>query len=656
MSDLLNWDNMEEVIASLPKDENGRFLPNPNQFTLSTTRDGLGAFYSEDVSDDAEVIDLRFGSAAGFAQASAALIAGGMRKEGNTEMAEAVEKAFKLKPEPKEFFPEVEGGPMSDEMSSALKDVVVATDLENTFVPYLVNETKYVGNDTVKAVKIESGSGDTNYAMVTLESGDTLEIKFGLPLGEGVFDVLHNRKLPEIVSKSLDETSLDLLAPVAVTRETAAKRLEAIDLEQAELANDPLLRAQRGLATLDTTEAEEELEAQARANEKRKALRESGLADIQDSPLNLPDMTPAQLKEWSAKNIERAKGIISQMDAHLEAGGRVNVADKYLMNCTADLNQLIPFKYNWSWSLYLTSCEHHWMPAEIELHHCKADYVDGMPEDGKKLMARAYMSHLSRKRLFPESVLMNIYRMLTNPECRQYLLRQGMESVTVSHAWMEINESLDIKNTLIDGQTIALALKNDDETFRERHRATMNAVKFMHDYSSETFKKEDLAEFVKAFIILYTHTNWISPLISHYQVATALDFNECAPQLANMLGRLNRDGISQFEFAKLFVAGVVSENPEINTAEWRQSINRTLSTLIDLELDLVGTLKAGENEFYDVAHFANHYKDEMMSLLSPSHTRYKSTGDYTRGQEFINVIASITPAIDHSAGLGTIEW
>lgn len=647
MSDLLNWDNMEEVIASLPKDENGRFLPNPNQYSLSTTRDGMGAFYSEDISDEANIIDMRFGDGRGLAQASASLIAHGLRQEGKEELAEETERAFGLTAKAKadlrdglkKLFSRIKD--MFEEVPTRIVNIAVSKGHIESPEDWLT--TAELKNDSVNGMHITSDAG-----LITITTSPTGEenecwYRFGRDEKGVVYFVVK----PKVV---------DLLAPIAVAREQAAKQLETIDLEQAELANDPLLRAQRGLATLDTTEAEEELEAQARANEKRKALRESGLADIQDSPLNLPDMTPAQLKEWSAKNIERAKGIVSQMDAHLEAGGRVNVADKYLMNCTADLNQLIPFKYNWSWSLYLTSCEHHWMPAELELYHAKADYVNNMPEDGKKLMARAYMSHLSRKRLFPESVLMNIYRMLTNPECRQYLLRQGMESVTVSHAWMEINESLDVKNTLIDGQTIALALKNDDEAFRERHRATMNAVKFMHDYNSETFKKEDLAEFVKAFIILYTHTNWISPLISHYQVATALDFNECAPQLANMFGRLNRDGISQFEFAKLFVAGVVDENPEINTAEWRQSINKTLSTLIDLELDLVGTLKAGENELYDVAHFANHYKDEMMSLLSPSHTRYKSTGDYTRGHEFINVIASITPVIDHSAGLGTIEW
>lgn len=543
----LNWDNMEEVIASLPKDENGRFLPNANRFkkselTLSVDRDkwhdqkeetprGMGNHWSEDISEDAEVIHLHFGD----------------------------------------------------------------------------------GREIRKAFPAET----TNILLEAANNRTGIE--------EELF--------PTIVPDS-------------------TKPLFHIDKEQAELENDPLLRAQRSLANLDTSEAEKELEAQAKANNLKKALRDSGLDKIKDSPLNNPDMTPEQLNEW---RIKQASKIVSKMDYAIENGGRVNVADKFLMNCEADLNQLIPFKYNWSWSLYLTSCGNHWMPAEMELDRCTDQYAN-LPSNIKKIVARAYMSFLSRKRLFPESVLMNIYRMLSNPECRQYLLRQGMESVTVSHAWMEINESLKVKNTLIDGGTIALVLRKDDETFRERHSATMNAVQFMHNYESKTSKKEDLAEFVKAFIILYTHTNWISPMISHYQVITGLEFNESCQSLAQMFMRLNRDGISQFEFAKLFIAGVVSENPEINTPEWYKDIERTLKHLINVDLDLVQSLSVGVNEYYDVNYIANHYKDEVLSLLNPSLERHKPTGDYSRGAEFVTIISNIAPVVDHSAGLGTIEW
>ena len=35
---------------------------------------------------------------------------------------------------------------------------------------------------------------------------------------------------------------------------------------------------------------------------------------------------------------------------------RVTVDDKMMINCRADLNQLVPFKYKWAWEKYLVGC------------------------------------------------------------------------------------------------------------------------------------------------------------------------------------------------------------------------------------------------------------------------------------------------------------
>src|SRR3990167_1405713 len=42
--------------------------------------------------------------------------------------------------------------------------------------------------------------------------------------------------------------------------------------------------------------------------------------------------------------------------------GRVNAADKRIINGKTDVNQLVPFKYKWAWEKYLSSCANHWMP------------------------------------------------------------------------------------------------------------------------------------------------------------------------------------------------------------------------------------------------------------------------------------------------------
>ena len=47
---------------------------------------------------------------------------------------------------------------------------------------------------------------------------------------------------------------------------------------------------------------------------------------------------------------------------------RVKVDDKRMINCRADLNQIVPFKYDWAWQKYLDGCANHWMPQEVNMN------------------------------------------------------------------------------------------------------------------------------------------------------------------------------------------------------------------------------------------------------------------------------------------------
>jgi len=46
---------------------------------------------------------------------------------------------------------------------------------------------------------------------------------------------------------------------------------------------------------------------------------------------------------------------------------RVRVDDKAMINCRADVNQLLPLKYRWAWEKYLSGCNNQWMPTEISM-------------------------------------------------------------------------------------------------------------------------------------------------------------------------------------------------------------------------------------------------------------------------------------------------
>lgn len=158
--------------------------------------------------------------------------------------------------------------------------------------------------------------------------------------------------------------------------------------------------------------------------------------------------TPAQPAAGSA--VERAADALNHLDVapgleELEMGaGRVQVDDKAMINCRADLNQLVPFKYEWAWQKYLDGCANHWMPQEVnmtaDISLWKSD--TGLTKDERLIIMRSLGFFSTADSLVANNLVLALYRHITNPECRQYLLRQAFEEAIHTHAYQYCIQSL----------------------------------------------------------------------------------------------------------------------------------------------------------------------------------------------------------------------
>lgn len=129
----------------------------------------------------------------------------------------------------------------------------------------------------------------------------------------------------------------------------------------------------------------------------------------------------------------------------LEMGAsRIRVDDKRIINCRADLNQLVPFKYVWAWDKYLAACNNHWMPQEINMSADIALWksADGLTEDERIVIKRNLGFFSTADSLVANNLVLAVYKHITNPECRQYLLRQAFEEALHTHAYQYCIESL----------------------------------------------------------------------------------------------------------------------------------------------------------------------------------------------------------------------
>ena len=126
------------------------------------------------------------------------------------------------------------------------------------------------------------------------------------------------------------------------------------------------------------------------------------------------------------------------------ASARVDVSEKKMINSRADVNQLVPFKYDWAWQKYLDGSANHWMPQEINMTADVALWKDknGLTEDERRSVMRNLGFFSTADSLVANNIVLSVYKHITNPECRQYLLRQALEEAIHTHAYQYVIESL----------------------------------------------------------------------------------------------------------------------------------------------------------------------------------------------------------------------
>lgn len=148
--------------------------------------------------------------------------------------------------------------------------------------------------------------------------------------------------------------------------------------------------------------------------------------------------------------VARAKNALNDLDIQeglddlAGTSARVHVGDKQMINARADLNQLVPFKYDWAWQKYLDGCANHWMPQEVNMNADIALWKsnDGLSEDERRIVMRNLGFFSTADSLVANNLVLAVYRLITNPECRQYILRQAFEEAIHTHAYQYCIESL----------------------------------------------------------------------------------------------------------------------------------------------------------------------------------------------------------------------
>lgn len=257
---------------------------------------------------------------------------------------------------------------------------------------------------------------------------------------------------------------------------------------------------------------------------------------------------------------------------------RISVDDKRIINCRADLNQLVPFKYDWAWQKYLDACANHWMPQEISMNRDIALWKDpnGLSEDERMIIKRNLGFFSTADSLVANNLVLAIYRHITNPECRQYLLRQAFEEALHTHAYQYVVESLGLDEGEIFNMYKEIPSIYEKDVFQLQFTQELADANF-HTGTPETDQR------------------FLRNLIGYYIIMEGLFFYVGFVQMLSF-GRQNkmtgaseqfqyimRDESMHLNYGIDLINQIKIENPHLWTAEFQEEIQALIREGVELE-------------------------------------------------------------------------
>ena len=334
-------------------------------------------------------------------------------------------------------------------------------------------------------------------------------------------------------------------------------------------------------ATLPEPIVETTSEEEARAEVAPPAAQVAEAADIP-----APTTAPVAADAEAAEALAVAEKAVSDLDIaagleDLEMGAaRVSVDEKAMINCRADLNQLVPFKYDWAWQKYLDGCANHWMPQEINMTADVATWknADGLSEDERRIVLRSLGYFSTADSLVANNLILAIYRHITNPECRQYLLRQAFEEAIHTHAYQYCIESLGMD----EGEVFNM--------YREVPSVAKKAawsLSHTHDLSEPNFRTGTLEAdqtLLRNLIGFYAVTEGIFFYCGFTQILSMGRRNKMTG-VAEQFQYILRDESMHLNFGIDVINQIKLENPHLWTEEFKQEAIQMILEGTQIEIE-----------------------------------------------------------------------
>ena len=280
----------------------------------------------------------------------------------------------------------------------------------------------------------------------------------------------------------------------------------------------------------------------------------------------------------------------------------------------AAVNRILPHKHKFAWDLFLKGCANNWMPTEISMQGDINQWKNGdISPDEKLLVKRCLGFFAGSESLVGNNLLLSAFRYVTDPECRQYILRQSYEESLHNLTIVYICDSLDldVDEVYRAYETIPSIKAKDD--FLMSVTSDLNR----NDFSTATLQGKK--EFLKNLFTYYVICEGTF-FYSGFAMLLALGRQNKLQGVSDQIKYTLRDESLHIEFGLYLINTLIEQHPRIWTKDIQEEFVEHMKKTVELEIayaeDVLPTGILGLNStmFVDYMHYIGNRRLEAIGL------------------------------------------
>ncbi len=250
-----------------------------------------------------------------------------------------------------------------------------------------------------------------------------------------------------------------------------------------------------------------------------------------------------------------------------------------IINSTkTDPNKILPFTYPWARDYYKSGIANNWTPEEISMQKDVEQWKaqDFLSDTERRMILWNLGFFSTAESLTANNIVLTVYNHVTNPESRQYLLRQAFEEAVHTDTFIYCCDTLGLDPEYIYN------MYQQVPSIKAKDEFVVNLTKSVFDPNFTTEGVENTQKFVHDLIGFYVIMEGIF-FYAGFAMMLALRRQNRMVGIGEQFEYIMRDESLHLAFGVDLIKTICAENPGVWTSQFQDDVVRLVREAVELE-------------------------------------------------------------------------